>query len=83
MLTAGKSLKQPECSEIEVEDATGVGVRCDMCGAPISKGKLCDECRRHLVKGFKEAGLDITKKRVSAEKTTSSKSGSGMRFLKP
>ena len=33
-------------------NASGLGLKCEQCGAPICSGKLCDDCKRQIALDF-------------------------------
>ena len=59
-------------------NAINLGAVCDVCGAPVSSGKLCPECKKDIVKQFREASA---KEIEEIEKLSPPDKGSGMRFL--
>ncbi len=62
-----------------VSDATGLGLTCESCGAIISSGKLCPDCKRALAVGF-GFGRD-TGKQPETNRPTISRKDQKMRFL--
>ena len=54
------------------------GLTCERCGAPITSGKLCDECRMAYSKAAGEMASSVSR---SVENKPPSHSGDKMRFL--
>ena len=59
-------------------NAINLGAVCDICGTPVCSGKLCPDCKKDIVKQFREASAkDI----AEVEKLDPPQKGKGMRFL--
>ena len=59
--------------------AINLGAVCDLCGKPVSSGKLCPQCKIDVVRKFKEDEAESMEK-VEKIMPPSDK-GKGMRFL--
>ncbi len=56
--------------------------RCEQCGMPIQKGKLCESCKRNLRLGFANAGLDTRRRKDTLESVKKEAMfNKGMKFI--
>jgi hypothetical protein len=59
-------------------NAVNLGAVCDICGKPVCTGKLCPECKKDIVKQFKESEAEDIEK---VEKIIPKSHDKGMKFL--
>jgi len=64
---------------LEITSESAIRLSCEGCGAPITSGRFCDQCRYNITAGFNSIVADHKK---AAEANKPQKSGSAkMRFM--
>lgn len=64
-----------------VPNAKGIGLKCESCGEVINSGKLCQNCKRNLAMGYKEAPSHKSVAENGSD-TFNKTSAGGMRFIR-
>lgn len=63
---------------LSLTEGSGIILQCESCGAAITSGRYCDECRRNLTKGLTDAVRPVQK---AVEPQKSKRDSDKMRFL--
>ena len=53
---------------LELAEGSAIVLNCEACGGPITCGRYCDQCRRGLTMGLKDASRSLQKQQAPVEK---------------